>query len=62
MSLKKPSKNPAKKRPTRTEKLAVMREGSEQDLLDLIRFRLSLPVHQRTNFLRKRLPGGGSCL
>ena len=47
---------------TRAEKLEVMREGSERDLVEMIRFRLSLPVHQRTNFLRKRLPGGGSCL
>ena len=29
---------------------------------DLIRRRLALPLEQRMNFLRRRLPGGGSCL
>jgi hypothetical protein len=30
--------------------------------LDLIRRGLALPVAKRMNFLRVRLPGGGSCL
>jgi hypothetical protein len=29
---------------------------------ELIRRRLALPLEKRMNFLRKRLPGGGSCL
>ena len=35
---------------------------SERQLDDLIRRRLAMPVKKRMNFLRKRLPGGGSCL
>ncbi len=31
-------------------------------LIELIRRRLALPLEQRMNFLRRRLPGGGSCL
>jgi hypothetical protein len=34
----------------------------DQDLDDMIRARLALPMSRRTNFLRKRLPGGGSAL
>ena len=29
---------------------------------DLFRRRLVLPLEKRLNFLRRRLPGGGSCL
>ncbi|MEI6257358.1 MAG: hypothetical protein WCQ77_12015 [Planctomycetota bacterium] len=35
---------------------------TDRQLIDLIRRRLALPVEQRMNFLRRRLPGGGSCL
>ncbi|MFZ2657175.1 MAG: hypothetical protein WAX69_19730 [Victivallales bacterium] len=30
--------------------------------LSMIMARLSLPMEKRTGFLRRRLPGGGSCL
>jgi hypothetical protein len=42
--------------------LAVLRKESERAELDLIRRRLALPVEKRLNFLRVRLPGGGSRL
>lgn len=60
---KKPEKAVRKKvEPTREETLAAMEAESERQLVDLIRRRLALPVEKRMNFLRKRLPGGGSCL
>ena len=42
--------------------LAALRAESDRQLEELIRRRLAMPVEQRMNFLRKRLPGGGSCL
>ncbi|MEP7365057.1 MAG: hypothetical protein ABI972_17530 [Acidobacteriota bacterium] len=42
--------------------LETMRQGSEQELTDMIRRQLALPMSKRTNFLRMRLPNGGSCL
>ena len=42
--------------------LEALRKESERTLLDLIRRRLALPVAKRMNFLRVRLPGGGSHL
>ena len=42
--------------------LAALRKESERAELDLIRRRLALPVAKRLNFLRVRLPGGGSHL
>ena len=42
--------------------LDAMRKESDRQLEELIRRRLAMPVEQRMNFLRKRLPGGGSCL
>jgi hypothetical protein len=39
-----------------------LRKESDRQLEELIRRRLALPVEQRMNFLRRRLPGGGSCL
>lgn len=54
------------KKPKRNQKreavLAALRWESERAELDLIRRRLALPVEKRMNFLRVRLPGGGSCL
>jgi hypothetical protein len=35
---------------------------SDRQLDDLILHRLALPVEARMNFLRRRLPGGGSSL
>ena len=42
--------------------LATLRKESDRALVDLIRRRLALPVAKRMNFLRVRLPGGGSHL
>jgi len=42
--------------------LAALRQQSERAELDLIRRRLKLPISKRMNFLRVRLPGGGSHL
>lgn len=42
--------------------LRALQKESERALVDLIRRRLSLPVAKRLNFLRVRLPGGGSHL
>ena len=51
------------KRPNqRREALAALRRESERDFVDLIRRRLALPMEKRMNFLRVRLPGGGSHL
>jgi len=39
-----------------------MRQVYQQDLIDMIRANLALPMHKRTHFLRMRLPNGGSTL
>jgi hypothetical protein len=57
---KKPA--PRAKRIPREVQLAALREDSELQMRDLIRRRLDLPLEKRLNFLRRRLPGGGSCL
>lgn len=41
---------------------ATLASESDAQLDDLIRRRLALPVAARMNFLRRRLPGGGSSL
>jgi|GEM_PF-905028 len=41
---------------------ASLAAESDLQLVDLIARRLALPVEKRMNFLRRRLPGGGSCL
>lgn len=46
----------------RERQLELMRSFDEQELIDMIRARLALPMNQRTNFLRKPLPNGGSAL
>lgn len=46
----------------RAKALAALRKESDLALTDLIRRRLALPVEKRMNFLRVRLPGGGSAL
>jgi len=46
----------------RRSTLAALAAESDRQLEDLIRRRLALPIEQRMNFLRRRLPGGGSCL
>jgi len=62
MNKKPASKQAARRKPRRKEILAALREESDRQLVELIRRRLALPIEQRKNFLRKRLPGGGSCL
>jgi hypothetical protein len=54
--------SPRAKRIPRAVQLAALREDSELQMRDLIRRRLDLPLEKRLNFLRRRLPGGGSCL
>lgn len=59
--LKKPSAR--KTAPARREAaLQALAKESELALEDLIRRRLALPMEKRTNFLRVRIPGGGSHL
>lgn len=59
----KPSNNKRPAKPTKRElALEAMRQASEQELTDMIRRQLDLPMHKRTNFLRIRLPNGGSSL
>jgi hypothetical protein len=47
---------------SRRATLAALEAESARQLDDLIRRRLALPIEGRMNFLRRRLPGGGSCL
>ena len=47
---------------SRAKALAALSQESDKQLDELIRHRLALPLEKRMNFLRKRLPGGGSCL
>jgi hypothetical protein len=46
----------------RREALATLANESDRQLDELIARRLAMPIEQRMNFLRRRLPGGGSCL
>lgn len=48
--------------PSRRKQLAALATESDRQLEELIARRLALPVDKRMNFLRRRLPGGGSCL
>lgn len=50
------------RRSRRDATLDALARESDRQLDDLIRRRLALPLEQRMNFLRRRLPGGGSCL
>jgi hypothetical protein len=52
----------AKRTATRKAALAALAAESDRQLDELIRRRLALPLEKRMNFLRKRLPSGGSCL
>jgi len=47
---------------SRKRDLDALRRESNLALTDLIRRRLALPVEKRLNFLRVRIPGGGSHL
>jgi len=51
-----------KPRQHRQAALDALKRESDHHLTDLIRRRLAMPLEKRMNFLRKRLPDGGSCL
>ncbi len=51
-----------KKIKNRQKKLDALRQESERALTEQIQRLLKLPPQRRTNFLRVRLPGGGSTL
>lgn len=53
---------PAKATVDRKRSRDALAAESDRQLEDLIRRRLAVPLEKRMNFLRKRLPGGGSCL
>jgi hypothetical protein len=53
---------PRRKPASRQARLDALAAESERQLDELIRRRLAMPLEQRMNFLRRRLPGGGSCL
>jgi hypothetical protein len=63
-----PKRQPPRKRrvskgaTARRAALAALAKESDRQLDELIARRLALPIEQRMNFLRRRLPGGGSCL
>jgi hypothetical protein len=46
----------------RNQALTSLKLESDRQLEALILRRLALPLKGRMHFLRKRLPGGGSCL
>jgi hypothetical protein len=50
-----------KKTSKRRAKTALRRE-SDRALVEQIRRLRALPMNRRTNFLRKRMPGGGTAL
>jgi hypothetical protein len=51
-----------KRKKDRKKQLTELRKESKHILIEQIRRQLALPMNRRTHFLRKRLPGGGSCL
>ena len=51
-----------KKKPSRNDRLKALKKEHERAIIAQIRALLALPMHKRTHFLRKRLPGGGSCV
>jgi hypothetical protein len=59
---KQPKRRIATAAPQRDRALASLGPESDRQLEALIRRRLALPLEARMHFLRKRLPGGGSCL
>jgi hypothetical protein len=64
MSLKKPLLK-SKPKMKRADALKLLAEASEVMELEMIRSRLALPMHRRTNFLRVRVPGapnGGTAI
>jgi len=55
-------KSPAETGDTEDVQLQALKAETEKALIDTIRALLKLPMNQRTNFLRVRRPGGGSCV
>jgi hypothetical protein len=51
-----------KKRQSKRRPRSALRKESDRALIEQIRRLRALPMNQRTNFLRKRLPGRGSAL
>jgi hypothetical protein len=49
-------------KPSVAEREAALKREGERNLREQIARRLALPMRLRMNFLRKRLPGGGSVL
>jgi hypothetical protein len=47
---------------SRRARLDALAVESDRQLDELIRRRRAMPLESRMNFLRRRLPGGGSCL
>ena len=62
MRKKHPSKATSGSVASRARQLNSLAAESDRQLTDLIRRQLALPLEKRLNFLRRRLPGGGSCL
>jgi hypothetical protein len=46
----------------RRAQLAALRKENERATIEMIRRQLALPMEKRMNFLRVRIPGGGSHL
>jgi hypothetical protein len=61
---KNPNRPAKKAAPSRRRQLAALKRESEQEMVELIRRRLAMPLEKRTHFLRVRLPlpNGGSCI
>jgi hypothetical protein len=51
-----------KKPNSRKAKLRALKKESDRGLVEMVRRQLALPIEKRMNFLRVRLPGGGSAL
>ncbi len=52
-----------KKKPSkRSSRKTALRRETDRALIEQIRRLLALPASKRTNFLRKRVPGGGSAV
>jgi hypothetical protein len=60
--VKKSEKKKKKKKPSRAARLRALKRESERADLELIRARLALRPEERMDFLRVRMPGGGSAL